>query len=97
MRNKNRVVISTGAKIGSRRLVETPNGNVIAETLNSLDSLGNPRWTRTKSDLNSFVQEIGTQLGRRIDTKARARRERYENNSRGINSLNARYNTYSRG
>ena len=60
MRNKNRTVISTGANVGSRRLVETPNGNVIAESLTGYDSLGNPRWTRTKSDLNNFVQEIGS-------------------------------------
>ena len=37
MRNKNRTVISTGANVGSRRLVQTPNGNVIAETLTGHD------------------------------------------------------------
>lgn len=82
MRTKNRVVISTGARVNSRRLVETPNGRIIAETLTGHDSLGNPRWIRTRADLSTFVQDIGTQLGRRIDRKARARREKYETVSR---------------
>jgi hypothetical protein len=81
MRNQNRVVISTGAVQGSYRFVETPEGNIITETLSSYDSLGAPIWT-VANPTKSMIQEVGARLGWRIDTKARARRNRYENNTR---------------
>lgn len=82
MRNQNRVVISTGTTEGSYRFVETPEGNIIAETLSSYDSLGNPIWT-SANPTRSMIQAVGSRLGWRIDTKARARRARYEEYSRG--------------
>ena len=79
MRSKNRVVISTGCNLGDFRLIEKPNGSIIAENVRSFDSLGNPRWTRaSRNQFSSMVNNLGSRLGWRIDTKARARRARYE-------------------
>jgi hypothetical protein len=81
MRSKNRVVISTGCNLGDFRLIEKPNGVAIAETIRSFDSLGNPRWTSaTRDQFSNMVSNLGSRLGWRIDTKARARRARYEAN-----------------
>lgn len=90
MRNQNRVVISTGATLGSYRFVETPEGTIISETLSNYDSLGNPIWTEA-NPTKSMIQAVGSRLGWRIDTKARARRNRYEVNTRNIPTLRSRY------
>lgn len=86
MRNKNRVLISTGGNVGSYRMVQTPNGNIITEKLSKRDSLGNAVWVRAnfagrQSCFNNFVNNIGNRLATRIDTKARARRNRYDENN----------------
>lgn len=85
MRNQNRVVISTGGNLGSFRFVQTPEGNIISETLSNFDSLGAPIWTTANAN-KTMIQNIGSRLAGRIDSKARARREHYESNTRNKNN-----------